>query len=177
VRDGRVKGNVFENVVCRAISTWIVPGDWSTCPVFALPFRRRFTDTTSLEGHWEGGGDILHRPDIEFPFAVECKDREEWGDLDQMVHNPAWKVWDYWDQARAQARLVGLRPILVFKRARRPANALLEQEVAQWLHLAPKDGPVLTVVRAESEPVVVALLDDLVRTSRSRVLSLAKPGR
>jgi len=142
MKDGRVKGNKYENRICRFLSQWVVPGDWSECPVYQLPFRRRFTDNTPLDGHWEGEGDILHRPGIEFPFCVECKDQEGW-DLDGLLHNEKWPVWAWWEQACTQAQQVGLRPILFFTRAYRPDYVMMQKEVAECLELQSKHGPVV----------------------------------
>jgi len=147
VKDGRTKGERYENTVCRLLSQWLVPGDWEKCPVYKLPFRRRFTDSTPLDGHWEGEGDILHRPDVTFPFCVECKDQEGW-DLDGVLKNAQWPVWKWWTQACAQAQQVGLRPILFFTRAYRPNYVMIEKEVAQWLEVVPQQGPVIEVYRS-----------------------------
>jgi len=172
--DGRKKGAGFENDVCRLLSHWIVPGDWSVCPVYKLPFRRRFTDTTPLDGHWNGEGDVLHRPGVEFPFCVECKDIEGW-ELDGMFKNEKWPVWGWWRQAQSQSQMVSLRPILFFTRRFRPVYVMVSKEDAVWLRFEPVHGPVACVSSREGE-VVVTVAQNLL-CCKGPGPSTAQPGR
>lgn len=172
MRNGKAKGDDFENRVCRLLSIWLVPGDWKKAKVWALPFRRRFTDTTPLDGHWTGSGDVLHRPGIKFPFTVECKKQEKW-ELDGMFGAPKWRPWKWWSQARDQAYEAGLHPLLIFTRNCRPLYVLMEKEIAEWLHLKPKRGPVLRVERPAGPRLVLAVMDDLTAVPRARVAELA----
>lgn len=140
--------------------------------VFELPFRRRFTDSTPLDGHWEGAGDILRRPDIAFPFCVECKKQEGW-ELDGMLANDKWPPWGWWDQAVTQAEKVGLHPLMIFARNLRQNYVLLKETTGIWLNLQPHHGPVTTVRRSSGESLVLALASDLVRVPAKRVNSLS----
>ncbi len=177
MRNGKAKGDEYENHVCRIMSVWIVPGKWSKAPVWKLPFRRRFTDTTPLDGHWDGQGDLLHAPRVAFPFCVECKKIEGW-EIDGALANAKWPVWSWWEQAKRQARKTwktnGLYPLLVFSRNRKPDYVLLEEEVAQCLGLRPKSGPVLRVERPDGERLVLALLSDLTAVPKGTVTALAR---
>ena len=160
MKDGRKKGNDFENAVCRALSQWY--GTRSK-RLSGLPFRRRSTSIMPVEGHWQGEGDILHRPDVSFPFAVECKKHEGW-ELDGGYYEAKWPVWDWWEQAKAQARRAKLKPLLIFTRNRRPVYVLLEESAATWLKLKPRSGLVSLLWRPSGESAVLARLDDLVQS-------------
>jgi len=173
---GKHKGDKFENDICRALSVWLVGSDYAGSLVQDLPFRRRFTTSTPLEGHWDGSGDILHRPDVAFPFCVECKKREGW-ELDGMFGNDKWPVWTWWEQAKEQAAKTKDRyPLLVFSRNRRSIYAMLHEEVGQCLKVG-SERCLVQVERNGSERVVLVLLDDLAKTTRKSVESLLVSGR
>jgi len=168
MKDSRRRGGNFENATCRALSAWF---GYTSQRLAELPFRRRSTSIMPLEGHWNGGGDILHRPDVAFPFAVECKDREGW-ELDGALYVPTWPIWDWWEQAQEQARNARLCPLLVFSRNRRPHYVLLREREATWLKLKPKHGPVLALWRESGETVILAKLNDLTATDKRRAEKL-----
>lgn len=171
--NGKAKGDKFENRVCRTISQWLVPGDWSRGPVTELPFRRRYTASPSLEGFWVRGGDLLHREAVKCPFSIECKNCEDWS-LDGFT-NGKWPLWAWWKQCRDQARTVGRVPLLIFTRNRQPVYVFMAEETEVWLRLQPRSGPVLRLTRPTGERVVVALLDDLVRVPRTRARRVPGP--
>jgi hypothetical protein len=139
------KGNRFMLAVSRLLSTW-----WCGTPPNAaaavLPFRPRSTSIMPVEGHWQGEGDILHRPGLKpaFPFAVECKDHEE-GKLDAVLEAPNWPVWAWWEQTEKQAKAVALRPMLVFSRRHRDTYVMLDRPTAQLIELGPAHLPVLWI--------------------------------
>jgi len=170
--DGKAKGDRFENEVCRALSVWLVPGDWQKAHVFTLPFRRRFTDVTPLDGHWAGQGDILHKPGIKFPFCVECKKHEGW-ELDGMLGNDKWPPWSWWTQAKAQALTANMIPLMFFTRNRRKVYVLMEEEIQKWLRVEPHSGPMLAISQSNGASLALALMDDLVRVQRTRISALS----
>lgn len=160
-RGSYTKGNRFMVVVSRLISTWWC-GTPPKAPFADLPFRPRSTSIVPVEGHWQGKGDILHRPDVPvpFPFAVECKD-DEGGKLDSILEAPNWVVWAWWQQAKTQAQVAGLRPLLVFSRRHRGVYVMLDRPTATKIDLKPDRLPVLWV----RGPFDVAICDwrDLAR--------------
>lgn len=170
---GRLKGNAFENAVCLSLSLWLYPKLSPKTKVAHLPFRRRTTSITPIEGHWEGSGDILHRPDLPYswPFCVECKNHEGW-DLDGCVTNAKWPGWAWWQQAIDQTG-AGSEPLLIFTRNRRPSYVMLKADTERWLQIEAQSGSVLRVERPGSDPVVVALLDDLTSISPTKLDSLS----
>ena len=171
--DGRAKGNNFENVVCRGLSRMLCPEqDWTRVPVRRLPFRRRFTDVTPLDGHWEGEGDVLHVPGIVCPFCIEAKDQEGW-ELDGLVKNTKWRPWGWWEQCKEQAgRTDGLWPVLFFTRNFRPIYVLVERELQQCLEIAPEQAPVLCVRRPGGERLTIARMQDFLAVPLGRVRAL-----
>jgi hypothetical protein len=179
--NGRRKGNENENVQCRTLSAWLVPHPtkWFTAKVEDLPFRRRSTSITPLEGHWNGAGDILWRPGIQCPFRIECKKEERW-DLDAVLFGES-KVWEWWGQAKRQAG-DDYHPLLLFTRNRKPVYALFGEEVAQCLSVQPKFGAVVSLVRPCTgagrigERLCLCLLADLSRTDPAKVRTLLKNG-
>ncbi len=172
--DGKVKGERFENEVCRFLSAWLISEEYAdkkAFKVYDLPFRRRFTDTTPLDGHWEGQGDILHKPGIEFALCVECKDRKNW-ELDGLLANRKWPPWQWWEQCKRQAERVSLKPLMFFTRPFRRIYVMVNKETAECLELKPNHGPVLRVQSLTGERVVVTLADNLAEVSRVTVARL-----
>ena len=175
--NGRVKGNAFENAICFALSRWLASKQTpKRAKVYDLPFRRRSTSIMPMVGHWDGQGDILHKPGIESPFCIECKKQEGW-ELDGMLYADKWPVWKWWEQCRRQAAKVRLSPLLIFNRNRRPIYAMLLGVDALCLEPRPKHGPVLVVERPGSLGTVMVLrLDDLVRVPAHKVIQELGPG-
>lgn len=162
--EGKRKGDAFENRVCRQLSYWYTgKTQMLTCPVYDLPFRKRSTSIMPVEGHWNGHGDILHRPSMYVPFSIECKKREGWV-LDGAFAWDTWEVAKWWQQASRQAERAGLEPLLVFNRNRRPVYVMLTENLSQCLKLKPKNGPALRSVGPAS--LVIALLADLVESQK-----------
>jgi hypothetical protein len=131
-----------------------------------------------LTGHWKGKGDILHRPDVQFPFAVEVKFVQGWS-LDGL-YSPDWIVWKWWGQAKYQAVESDLLPLLLFRKNRYPWMAMVTQEVATCLAL---NLPVVSVELPGEDVVVVPLAvltktsDRLASVSRSAAKSTRKRWR
>jgi len=168
----RIKGNRYMVSICRVLSAW-----WCDTPdglrADDLPFRMRSTAIQPVEGHWEGAGDILHRPDLrpEFPFSVECKKQEK-GQMDSILEAPNWPVWAWWRQAKAQAKKTRHVPLLLFTRNRRKDYALLSRRAADHLDIRPHEAPVLQVARPDGEELTLCLLDDLVQVPPRKVTAL-----
>ena len=131
--NGKAKGDAFENKVAKLLASWLYPveGDYKGVAMQDLPFRRRFTTGIPLEGHWNGQGDILHKPGYDLPFCVECKKHEGW-DIDGYFHSKNWVVWDWWEQAKEQADKVNKPPLLIFTRNRKKIYILIQEGVVIW---------------------------------------------
>lgn len=171
--EGRNKGARFEADICKALSGWRHPDrDFSKVPQHELPFRRRFTTSTSLEGHWQGHGDILHRPEVKFPFTVECKKQENW-DMDGMLTNAKWPPALWWGQAVSQAETAKRHPMLIFARNLREPHAMIREDAAECLLRNGVPRTVLT--RQDIGTVVVVRLGDLVTIPWRRLASLRQP--
>ena len=167
--DGRKKGNNYENAICRVLSVWLFPTLNAKTPVEHLPFRRQSTAIMPIVGHWNGSGDLLHRPGLEgkWPFCVECKCIEGWT-LDGML-SAKWPVWSWWEQAERQAREADLAPLLVCGRNRRPDYAFLREGDATCLGLLSK----AILAQRRSERLAVVLLDDLVSVDPALLRSVS----
>jgi hypothetical protein len=174
--DGRIKGNLFENKVCRLLSVWLVSDEYvdtKQFTVFDLPFRRASTDRMPLVGHWNGQGDILHTAamGIVCPFCVECKSQKGW-ELDGILMNPKWPPWGWWDQCKKQAAKVAATPLMFFTRPHRRVYVVVDKETAQCLTLKPEHGPLLRVERPSGERVVVSAVENLLAVPKRRVRAL-----
>lgn len=121
MKDGRTKGNKFENDVCRLLATW--SGVPESIPLEQLPFRRRSTSVTPVVGHWRGAGDIVVAESVRFRMCVECKKHEGWT-LDHLFL-PKSVLWQWWDQTKKQATAAKLLPLLAFSRNRCPVYAMV----------------------------------------------------
>jgi hypothetical protein len=176
--NGRAKGNKYENDICFALSKWLAPQYTpDTASVYDLPFRRRSTSIMPSEGHWNGTGDILHKPlsGIVCPFSIECKKRESW-ELDGMFNGEKWPVWQWWQQAGEQAEKGGLVPLMIFSRNRRENLVMLYERDALCLGVSPATGPLVRVERPRDvlkPPVVIVSLPSLVTVSLTAVVELA----
>lgn len=164
------KGDKFENEVCKALSVWLVSDSYADRPLKEMPFRRRSTSIQPIVGFWEGGGDILHKPGIVCPFAIEAKNQERWS-FDKLVGGAETGVWQWWEQAKGQAS-GRHEPLLLFTRNFVSVFALLRWSAAQCLKPQPSAGPVLVIDCPSGERVVTCLLADLARVPRERVFRL-----
>lgn len=177
--DGRNKGNKFENEIAYAISDWVVPcpnaDSWRQLQVQHLPFRRRPAQCDDVATDWTGQRDLLHRPDVEFPFSIECKKIEGWTFDGLVGDNPGWMVWEWWAQTVRQARAALLYPLLVFSRNNRPPYVMISEVVLLWAkpHMPPTAPIVLA--HAPDGPVAVMDLETLVRVPRSELSRLPLP--
>ena len=158
--DSRIKGQRFMLGVSRALSTWVVGTD-PKAKAGSLPFRPRETIREPAEGHWELKGDIRCRPDVYFPFSVECKKDESWS-LEGLMEAPKCPVWKWWEQAKTQAAAgFSAIPLLIFSRNRRKNYVLMRANVHEWFALKPSVAPHLMVRRPSGEQLALVVLDDL----------------
>jgi hypothetical protein len=124
----RLKGNKFERQVCKILHAWAGGG-----PKDELIFRRRSVSIQPLEGHWDGRGDILHRPDFLFPFAIEAKKHESWN-MEAAFEGEGWNVVaDFWKQTMWQASEAKLAPLLVFSKNLSAIFCMMRQTEFTWL--------------------------------------------
>lgn len=121
-RQARLKGNNFENQVARTISIILFPAkrdEYESCPVDALPIRRRFTTTLPMNGDWKRQGDLLALHDVDLPWCVEAK-RHKWYKGSTTVLGLRAPFVRAWEQAVEQARKVKKIPMLFLGGAKLP---------------------------------------------------------
>lgn len=161
--------------VSRQLSTWWC-GTAADEPAGTLPFRPRSTSIQPIEGHWQGAGDILHRPDlaVPFPFAVECKNDER-ASLDPMFEAAKWVVWGWWEQTAQQAQRGSLVPLLIFRRNHRKDYAVVDRVTSTKLRLKARSGPLVEICRVEGVGLTLCLLEDLMQSSPVEVARLLLP--
>jgi len=148
--NGYLKGQRYTRQICAALDHWArVPKG---------TFRVRPTIVEPLDG-WAVKGDVVCAPGTRFPFVVECKNVEDWS-LDALFDGHAADISSWWSQCVAQAEFNRGRPLLVFSRNRRPDYVMLRRKDCQWLRFKPT--PCMEVPMAESKPLVVALLTQLI---------------
>lgn len=114
--DGRRKGNGFEVEVAYAIADWLCPvsGGWKAKDALP-PFRRRPADKDNMPTDWLGGRDLIHRPEVYFPFSVECKKYADWS-IDTLFMKPTKVQLGWWTQCVQQADDIQLCPLLILGR-------------------------------------------------------------
>lgn len=124
---------MFENLIARELTVWLCPaGDrlhYRHCPVDKLWFRRKPADNDNIVSDWTGGHDLIHRPDIAFPYSVECKDQKGWT-FDGLLHRPDALIPKWWAQAKEQAKSHRLLPMLVFTSPRQPCYVAVDRDHA-----------------------------------------------
>lgn len=154
--------------VSRVLSAWVCKTD-PRANAEHLAFRPRSTALMPVEGHWLGKGDIVCRPQIHFPFCVECK-CVEGGKLDSILESPRWPVWDWWKQTvrQADASNPKLFPMLVFTRNHRGNYVMLwERDILSFFPVvAAQSTPNLRVSPPSEQGldrVFVCLLDAFCR--------------
>lgn len=107
--NSRQKGAAYERKVGAALRSW-----WGTGPG---TFRRQDT------GLRQPGGDL--RTPHDFPFHVECKNREGWT-IEDLFKRGKEGPWQWFHDAQAEA---GDTPVLlIFTRNRQPSYALVCDE-------------------------------------------------
>ena len=126
------KGDQFENFVCRRLTEWFYGYDMINAKASDLVFRRRTTSIQPVEGHWSGAGDLVHRPGIRWPFAVECKKVEDVGLDGLFTRGGNWPVWKYWAQCLDQSFQTGQLPFMVFAKNRFPPLVMVVKEHAHF---------------------------------------------
>lgn len=148
--NGYLKGQRYTRAVCLVLDRWTKSSRGS--------FRLRPTIVEPLDG-WAVKGDVVCAPGIRFPFTVECKNVEDWS-LDALFEGRASDIASWWSQCASQAAQNRGRPLLIFSRKRRENYVMLRRVDCKWLGFKPV--PCMEVPMAESQPLVVAFLTDLV---------------
>ena len=177
MKDSRGIGNRFENEICLVLSEWLAPELLPASKrVVDYPFRRRTTSREPLEGHWEGKGDILWRPDAICPFAIECKFGYGF-DLDGLLNAPKWIAWSWWEQAKRQALPTQAHPLLIVSRARMHPVTFMLLETYECLRLNERsEQTALIVQHPKAQPDILAIVPmfELIRTPLQNVLAVGK---
>jgi len=176
VKDSRGIGNRFENEICLALSQWLAPESPNRARIVDLPFRRRTTSREPLEGHWNGKGDILWRPDVVCPFAIECKFGYGF-DLDGLINAPKWIAWEWWAQAKRQALPTHAHPLLIASRARMKPITFMLMETYECLRLNEESDLTALIVqhpRAQPDILAVVPLENLTMVEPRIVRSVGK---
>ncbi len=98
-------------------------------------------------------GDLVTN-DPNFPFVVEVKNRENW----ELIHlfDGKGKIFDWWEQVRADGERVNKKPILFFTKNGLPFYAMIRMDqvpgdpkhLACWL-IVKRDGCVYIIAKAE----------------------------
>lgn len=104
-RNGRAAGKRFEQEIARDLRRWL--GDeWTVA--------RNQTDRQQgqVEGCW--GEFTIEGPGV-FPFAIECKDRQEFEERHLFADGQTVAFNGYWQQACVQADGMGGWPMLILK--------------------------------------------------------------
>jgi hypothetical protein len=167
--DSRRKGQSAMNQVCRAFTHWLFPDTPRKVSIYDIPFRVRSTSIMPLDGHWEGKGDILHRPDIVFPFCTEVKKHEGWT-LDA-IFRPKSPIWKWWKQCTEQADACSGIPLLVFMRNRQEPYAMLPKTHAVKIGIPSLAATHLTVSHNQQD-LSICLLNDLTEIDPEKLSGL-----
>lgn len=103
------KGNTYERKTAKVL------GDWWGYEFYRTP------SSGGLHG-WSSdlnvAGDIVTSPESEFPFVVECKNRESGGWTLESIVLDKHDIKNWWEQCVQDARRVNKTPVLVFTRNR-----------------------------------------------------------
>lgn len=119
----RAKGVGFERQMARTFEAW-----WGA-PCKRTPLSGAY------ESEWDLNGDLMFqkREGVVFPFLVELKKRENWR-LEQLLFGQG-PVLGWAASAAGEARMAGLRPLLVVARNRVAPLVFLPAAVADELAL------------------------------------------
>lgn len=169
--DGNRKGGEYMLDVCRLLSQWVA-GTPRDAKADRLVFRTRSTALMPIDGHWKTKGDLVSRPDLDFPLCIECKKVEVGGALDGLFDEPKWPFWKWWEQTKSQALAIGETPSLIFCRNRRENRVVLPTYAARCLEVLPISGPMLDLLRPDGEALTVCLLDDLLAVPKQNLRRL-----
>lgn len=113
--NGKAKGNVFERKIAKIMTEWT-----------GIKFERV---PASGGLHWKSDnrvyGDIVCN-DPEFPFVIECKNRQAWN-MDSLI-NGSKEVEKWWKQVTADAEATGKLPMVIFTRNQQPNYIMMRLE-------------------------------------------------
>lgn len=166
-KNSRQKGAAFERQIAKSLSEW-----------WGIKFHR-----TPLSGGLSWGADNRVIGDIvapmeggdDFPFTVECKKHEGW-DLDTLLKDTG-PIKDWWKQAITDNKRLNdesKHPLLLFSRNYSPVFYMMYQKTWEKLNLENTRYFITKLYGVEREddvhPVVVGLLDDLVKISKEEVI-------
>lgn len=164
MKDSRAKGNRFMQQCCKDLTRWVDPRADIRYQA-GLPFRVRSTSITPVEGHWQGRGDILWRPDLDFAWCVECKVAETWS-LDGLW-NPKWPIRKWWEQCTSQTAKSesDLRPLLIFGRNRMETLVMVSVDDLDVMGVKPTAAAAVGLV-VDGETVTILRFKDFVDVCR-----------
>lgn len=174
-RSSDVNGKRFMREVCLHLSHWIAGTPLNARQEDSV-FRVRSTALQPIDGHWKAKGDLVCRPDVPFPFAVECKNVSS-VDFSSILDAPKWPVWSWWAQAKSQAIDVQQHPLLIFSRPRREIYTVLQRSIAECLGLPVPalQAPLLDVTRPNGEALTFLVLKDLMQVPAEVVQAIDPP--
>lgn len=151
------KGDSFERAIAKKLGEW-----WGD----------KFQRTPASGGlHWKKDnrvyGDIVTPEGSDFPFVVECKNRESWN-MDALFKGSK-EVEKWWVQVTKDAKDTGLKPMLIFTRNNQPDYVALKKEDA--FLIIDFDMDVIRI-RIQGEGVCIVRLDEFIELhSKEDVMS------
>ncbi len=107
----RRKGAGFEVAVAKQFTEW-------------LGYNVRRTPRSGAyggEGWKDMSSDLMF--DFDFPYVVECKNRESWK-LEHVLQGKG-EVWDWWEKLNGEAGSAGKAPMLILKKNHMPPLVML----------------------------------------------------
>lgn len=158
-KNGRAKGQSFERVVAKILSTW-----WG----------EEFHRTPSSGGlHWKRDnrvtGDVVTPENSNFPFSIECKKVEGWN-FEQLLKDTG-EISNWWNQCFRDSNEVDKIPLLIFSKNRSPIYYMTLRDSIQNLFEEHKNFFITTVTTNEQLIFVyVGILDDLCSKDKEEIL-------
>lgn len=150
--NGKAKGDNFERKIAKKMTDWT---------------GTKFERVPASGGlHWKQDnrvyGDIICN-DPDFPFVIECKNREAWN-MDALI-NGSKEVESWWKQVNRDAGETGKAPMVIFTRNRQPDYVMLRTKdfYDDELIEAQDINRFSIAVEVNDTPVVIFKLDEFTR--------------
>lgn len=158
--NSKKKGDGFERKIAKLLSEW---------------WNESFERVPASGGlHWKNDqrvyGDIIPPEGSNFPFTVECKNRESWN-MDSLFSGSK-EIQLWWDQVSGDCEESGKKPMLIFTRNRRPDYVMIRTEDTTHYHHE-RDHIQISFFDGENfeSVTVMGLVDFLIHTPPNPSLS------
>lgn len=147
--DGKAKGSRFERYLSKLHTE-----------ITGIPFDRTFRS-----GGGTQKGDIAPVQGNYFPFCIEAKHRENVWTIDNLIDKKG-PLWDWWYKIKDEAKSIGVTPLLIAKRNRKPTLVMSTEQIIDILGMSEGVDNIFITKDKQKTEVIVITEDDYIKYLR-----------